>query len=566
MGLKLRRSLTAWIWPRQPAGLALAVGLAALALYLATLAPGLLWGGGDFAAYQTWAYLGRVETPVGVFGHVLWVIAAHPFTRLPIGDVAWRANLAAAVFAAASLVFVFLSARRLTRSRAAPLLATGALAVSHTFWTYAVMPKVYSLNALFLAVCTCLLLRWRERGRDRYLCLFALLYGLSFLNHLVMATAGAGYLAFIAITLWPRRRSRAAWRSLLAAGALFGLGVAPYVCLLLQAGTARATGGVAAGFFAGLAYALTHPAALLQGLGWGALLGAYQFPIAALAGLAGFGLLWRADRAVAALVGLGVLGTVAFLVGAVDPGAGNVYVWNLHYYLQAYLLFALALAAGLDALWRRWGDNRLRLAVAVCTLVAPVILYAVAPAVARAFWTNVPDFRPLPGRDNLTYVLSPWKQNETGAREFGERILRALPPGGTLLADYSIWAVVHYLQVVERQRPDVTLVRLPGAEEQVPFILAYRSTPDLFLADTYRYYDVEGIQEHFDLVAAGPIFRLVPREAFWSQYLSNSEVLGDAEGAEEQRIAEGGHSFPAAMTAPAAPAPAPSPSAAGRCR
>jgi hypothetical protein len=88
-----------------------------LIVYLATLAPGLLWGGGDFAAFQTRALTGE-GIRGGVFGHSLWIILSRPFIWLPIRDVAYRANLASAVYAAAALAFVFLSARRLTRAAA----------------------------------------------------------------------------------------------------------------------------------------------------------------------------------------------------------------------------------------------------------------------------------------------------------------------------------------------------------------------------------------------------------------------------------------------------------------
>lgn len=148
-----------------------------------------------------------LEIEPGVFGHPLWVLLAHPFTRLPIRNVAWRANLASTIFAVLALVFVFLSAWRLTQSRPASLLATGALAVSHTFWTYAVMPKVYSLNALLMAICIYLLLRWRETKRGWRLYLALIIYGISQFNHLVMATAAAGILVYIAIVMWQERGS-----------------------------------------------------------------------------------------------------------------------------------------------------------------------------------------------------------------------------------------------------------------------------------------------------------------------------------------------------------------------
>jgi len=493
--------------------LAALVFVVALALYMLTLPPGLLWGGGDFALYQTYAYQGSTDTSqVGVYEHVLWVILAHPFTRLPFHDAAWRANFASAVFGAAALVFVFLSARRLTRSNVASLLATVALALSHTFWTYAVMPKVYSLNNLLSALCCYLLLLWRDQQRDVYLCLATFLYGISFLNHLVMVTVAAGFGVFILAVIGSRGRSK--WMPLLLAGLCFLLGLSPYLYLVARSGAAQSTGGTAAAFLLGLVYATTHPIALLKGLGWGIVLGAYQFPITALVGLAGLGRLWRQDRGATALILLSILGTLAFMIAAVDPNAGNVYVWNLHYYLQAYVVFALAMAVGFEMLWTGWCRQFpfRRATVIGVTLALPVLLYAIAPSIARHFVQNMPDFRPLPGRDNLTYVLTPWKQNETGARELGEQILQTLPPNSVFFADYSIWAVINYLQIVEKARPDVQLVEL-ASEGQVPLILQYRSAPNLFLADTYRYYDVEGIRQHFDIVPVGPIYRLIPQPA-----------------------------------------------------
>lgn len=65
-----------------------------LALYVPTLAPGFLWGGEDFATSQTMAYLLEIQLPGGIFGHSLWVVLAHPFTRLPVfgrrpGKLTW---------------------------------------------------------------------------------------------------------------------------------------------------------------------------------------------------------------------------------------------------------------------------------------------------------------------------------------------------------------------------------------------------------------------------------------------------------------------------------------------
>lgn len=62
---------------------------------------------------------------------------------------------------------------------------------------------------------------------------------------------------------------------------------------------------------------------------------------------------------------------------------------------------------------------------------------------------------------------------------------------------------------MEGARPDVELVQLSG--DQVSLILQYRDRPYLFLADTYRYYDLEGIGRHFEIEPYGPIYRLVEK-------------------------------------------------------
>jgi len=499
------------------AALTAAVGLAAVALYTATLAPGLLWGGGDFAKFQTFAFLGYVDGPINVMAHMLWVLLAHAFTWLPLRDPVWRANFASAVFAAIGLVFVFRSALFLTRSAAAALLATGALAVSHTFWSYAVVAKVYSLNALMLGACFYLLFRWRQTEHDRLLYLFASLYGLSFLNHLVMSTAAAGFAVFVGLTLRARRPRSRIWRPLLLAAACFGLGVSPYLYAVFRSGAAHGTGGTIVHSLTGLAYPLVHPSALLRGIAWGVALGVYQFPVTTIIGFVGLSALWRRDPSAAAAIGLTILGTAAFMFGILGPdaAAGPDYVWNLHFYLPAYVAFALALAPGFEAIVTRW-PRRTEVAYAVWAVLAlavPVLLYATAPLIARRVVHNVPDFRPLAGRDNFRYALSPWKHNETGPRMLTERILGALPANSVLFADYGLWTMVHYCQVVEQARPDVKAIMLPLPSEgtQAALILRYRDTPNLFLADTYRYYNLQSIQEHFDLVSVPPIYRLVPK-------------------------------------------------------
>lgn len=79
-------------------------------LYWFTLAPDVLWGGGDFATYQRRAYFNEIvehEGEGGIFNHPFWVIIAHPFTKIPLNTPAWRANAVSALLALAALGFVY---------------------------------------------------------------------------------------------------------------------------------------------------------------------------------------------------------------------------------------------------------------------------------------------------------------------------------------------------------------------------------------------------------------------------------------------------------------------------
>ncbi|MFN3762134.1 MAG: hypothetical protein ACK4WK_02890, partial [Anaerolineae bacterium] len=346
------------------------------------------------------------------------------------------------------------------------------------------------------------------KKRGGYLWGFAFLYGLSLLNHLVMATAAAGFLVYIGLVAWRRRGEPGLGKALLLAALAGGVGVAPYLFLLARTGTTGTALGTILGFLRGLGYVVTRPQALLLGVGVGLALLLYQFPVTFIPGFWGLRDSLCSGRPEAWVLGLAALGDVLFLLAAADPRAGGEYWWNLHYYLQMYVIFALWVAVGFAALWPRLAGRKWAVSSAVLlTVVLPIVLYALAPIVARPFTSNLPGFRPLPGRDNLTYVLSPWKYRETGARQFGESVLAALPPNSVLFADYSIWAVIRYLQVVEGARPDVELVQLAG--DQVSLILRYRDRPHLFLADVYRYYDLEGIGRYFEIQPFGPVYRLI---------------------------------------------------------
>ncbi|HNT88936.1 MAG TPA: DUF2723 domain-containing protein [Candidatus Hydrogenedentes bacterium] len=204
---------------------AAAAACAAFLVYMRTLAPTVT--GEDSGELITAAYALGVPHPPG---YPLWCLAAHVFTWLPWGSVAWRVNLSSAFFSAATVFFVALLIVHLTRNRFAALAGALALAFSKTFWAHAVVAEVYALNALLIALCTLLIWRWRGHRRDSRLYAFALVYGLGLANHNTMVLLGPVFAAYI---LWADGLDPARWRAYARAALLVLLGLCVYLYLPL---------------------------------------------------------------------------------------------------------------------------------------------------------------------------------------------------------------------------------------------------------------------------------------------------------------------------------------------
>lgn len=83
--------------------LATLIGIAALALYVRTLAPSLLWG--DSAEFQTLSYTLGMSHPSG---YMTQIMLGKLFTYLPVGNIAYRVNLMSAFFGALAVAQVYL--------------------------------------------------------------------------------------------------------------------------------------------------------------------------------------------------------------------------------------------------------------------------------------------------------------------------------------------------------------------------------------------------------------------------------------------------------------------------
>jgi hypothetical protein len=343
-------------WGRPPGGaVALSVVLISFLFYLKTLAPTVLYYEPtefpDSVVLQTQAILLGIPHTTG---YPTWVMLTHLFTYLPFGDFAYRVNLSSAVYAAATILFIYLLCLRLTRGVVPSYVGALVFGLSRDFWSQAVIAEVYTLNTLFVALVIFLLLVWRDTRDDRHLLLACFSMGLSLTNHLtsgLLLPAGALFVGLV------DRSKVTNLRLAMKGAALFLISLAPYLYLPIRASMDPPLNRVAPDTL-GSFFELVSGARFVDRMfvyGPADLAGraqqyfydylAHQFfyvPLMLLA-LAGIVSLLLRDRQALALLAFLYLG---WLVWALEYAIRDVYV----FYIPTYLLLCVFIAAGVAAI------------------------------------------------------------------------------------------------------------------------------------------------------------------------------------------------------------------------
>jgi hypothetical protein len=436
---------------------ALFVGLLSLALYITTLAPGLLWE--DAAHLQLHAVRGMLQGSAG--SHPAWVWIAHQFTKIPLGDILWRVNLVSAVAGALALGILYLAMREVGLEQTPALLATLALSISHTFWSYAVRAEIYVFAAAVAMMLVWAGLRWYHTGRPAYLLGLGFVAGLGYGAHLLVFL----YLPGLLWLFWAQR-ARLRMRDLGLAALAALLAASPWIALTVrdayaQHMSASQTVRWALFTFEGddfghlmFSFAPRYlPAAFAE---WLAFLGLQFVGFGFLLGIAGLAVIWRtAGRQVAVFILLLYLGAMAFSFGY---RVGDRYV----FYLPSYLPFAFWI--GFGAQWflqRIRGFGRLTRssilgALTFALVVIPVSTYRLAPALASRGIT-FRDTRHVPGPQGAYYFLWPPKAGYNDPVVFAHEALGVAPANAVLLANPVLAYPLECIQALEKLRPDVTV-------------------------------------------------------------------------------------------------------------
>lgn len=446
--------------------LSAAVFLGFLALYAATLLPGVLPA--DSGEFQEVAATAGVAHPPG---YPLYTLLAWLFAHIPLGPTpAWRVNAFSAITAAATTALVFSTARRTSGSLLGGLAAALALGSATTFWATATKASIRPLTAFFAALCLYALIRHasvadREESSagDRYLVLFFLALSLGLTHHPSLLFPGVVFLLYLilvdpALLHQPRRWLKPAL------ALLPSLLVFIYLPLRGTSNLSTLSGFldyVLARGFRGDMFAL----GLLDRLVLLPTLLRFQFNVVLLVG-AGVGallLLWRDHRLAFLLLGSSLIHTAVTLT----YDAPQTVEYEMPAYVSLVFLMAVpfgyaspTLAAMSDL---RLSSPRLRSLISIMGRAAAVLLLFAALA---NLVIHLPSYRAL--------------SDDHDARLYVETLLRDAPQEALILSNWHWFTPLRYVHEVEGVRPDITIE-----------YVAPRGEP---LAETW----VRRIEEHVD--------------------------------------------------------------------
>ena len=419
--------------------LAAGVALLSLGLYLLTLAPGLTWAhdsadGGELAAAAR--TLGIAHPP----GYPTYLLLAHVFTRLPVGEIATRTNLFSALSGAGASALVTLALARRVRLPAA-LGAGLAFAVSPLLWSQAIVTEVYALNALFGAAILAFLPARASgpRAPPRHAAwqafALAVTWGLSLGNHPTALFCAP----LLLLALWRFSRPGAFDVVAAPAGAGLALGLLVYLYLPLRARASppinwgnpqtldRFWWMISGAPYRRYAFALSSEYLLPRLLAWAGLLTRQFTWLGLLAALVGAIALWHTDRRL-----LYATGATVALCSILALGYDTT---------DSYLYLIPALVS--LALWLGYGLDRL------LALDAPPWAKRLKPAMGALFIL-------LPLSAALFRFPAMDLSQDRAARDFQRTVIEQAPPRALVLSQqdnhtFALW----YLKVALGRRPDI---------------------------------------------------------------------------------------------------------------
>ena len=461
------------------------------ALYMATLAPSVtFFDSGEFMTAA--ASLGSAHSP----GYPLFLMYVKPFTWLPLGNIAFRINVATAVSSSLACLMVYILTFFLLKKevlienqrfnqvavKLAALAAAVLFSVTPRLWLQSNHDKPYPLLAFITAIIFCLLLKWQEQYREGverpsyvYVCTF--LAGLAMAVHQTVVLLLPAWFLMITLTDW-RMVTRAKELLLATAFALLGFSVHLYLPLRALSKPLLNWGDVTTvdqfmWHFLRKGYPSEPP--IRDGALLWAQVSAFNIPreftwLGVALALLGLVHLWSRNRTVFIAYFVSVAVFLFVIAGYFNTRMEMVFLTE-EFFTPLYLLTAVVVGVGLFRL----------LAYAIRTARLPEQIGApVYGVVAILFFT-------LPSALCAVNFFENDQHKNYIAFDYASNSLRSLPQNSILFTwgdsgAFPLW----YLQGVERMREDIDLPHTP----HLVFDWYLDSLPRVFKESNLRKFDI----------------------------------------------------------------------------
>lgn len=400
-------------------------------------------------------------------GYPLYLLLGKIWSWLPIGDMGYRMNLFSAVCGAVTILLLERIFHRLHFNPWVRLGALGLLATAPYFWSLSLIAEVYTLHTALMAGVILLLIRWAEAPSPARLAWPIMLVVLSMGNHAATLLLIPGCFFYV-LANHPRELLK--WRVWLAGFLAAAAGAAIFLVLPLRyaaspafnyAGQFDATGAfvpvnlltldgflwlVSGKSFSGLMFGYKHYELWPQIHNFGSQLWAAFFAIGIGPGILGMVVLLRNDRRFGGMLLLMFLANAIFYINyrVVDKST---------MFLPVYLVWAIWLGYGGQTLvqWLRHTLPHPRLEPVLSGSIIAIVLLALSWN-----WSRVD-------------LSDDW-----GTRQQSEMILQQVQPNALVFGWWDTAPGLQYMQLVEGQRPDVTVINrfLIGSDEMNQLILS----------------------------------------------------------------------------------------------
>ena len=466
------------------------------AVYMGTLAPSVtFFDSGEFLTAT--ASLGSAHSP----GYPLFLMYAKPFTWLPLGNIAFRVNVATAFSSSLACLVVYVLTTLLLKKETllsddrfnrisvelAGIAAAFSFAVTPRLWLQSNHDKPYPLLAFITAVIFYLLLKWQEQYREGserpsyiYVCTF--LAGLSMGVHQTIVLLLPAWFLMIVMTDW-RMITRFKELILTTAFALLGFSIHLYLPLralskpLLNWGDSK-TVDQFLWHFLRKGYPSEPPVRDMTLL-W-AQIRAFNISreftwLGAVLTIIGLLYLWQRNRTVFVAYLVSIAAFLLVIAGYFNTPMEVIFLTE-EFFTPLYLLTAVIIGIGLFTI----------LGYAIRTSRLPERITAPVYGVVAVLFFSLPS-----ALCAVNYFEND-QHNNYIAFDYAANSLRTLPQNSVMFTwgdsgAFPLW----YLQGIERLREDVDLPHTP----HLVFDWYIESMPHLFKESNLR---------KFDLASLGP--------------------------------------------------------------